>query len=121
MIFSPRTPTSPSRKFTNLISENANGLIIMLSFCVVSSAIVIHNKYLLDRKQGIFPHSMVLMWLQTVVAMITLCFLQISKILKFSVDWSSPGDWLTGIVYVVSVFSGLLSLSFVTIPIFSAL
>lgn len=123
-VASPRTPFFPSTSASRIsafLATSANGLIILLSFCVVSSAIVIHNKYLLDRHDGIFPHSMLLMWLQTVTAFVTLAGLQVSGILAFRIEWRSPGDWATGIIYVMSVFTGLLSLSFVTIPIFSAL
>lgn len=120
---SPRTPFSPSTRhhIISLVANNASSLSVLVGFCIVSSALVIHNKILLDRHTGYFPHSMLLMWFQTITSLVILGAAKFAGILRFKVEWNAPADWVTGLVYVMSVFTGLLSLSYVSIPIFSTL
>lgn len=87
-------------------------------YCLLSSWSVMYSKFILS---SVFYNSNCLLLVQNVFTLLVLLVFRYFGFVDFSVKLHSVTDWAVGVTYSMNVVFGLWSLSYLTVPAFSAL
>mmetsp|Transcript_34435 Transcript_34435/g.40270 ORF Transcript_34435/g.40270 Transcript_34435/m.40270 type:complete len:367 (-) Transcript_34435:459-1559(-) len=100
-----------------------------VAYCVTSTLCVLHNKYILSK---VLPSGSALLLVQNVLTIAFLCVASSSFVGKNPVNfirschlkltlYHSPGDWIIGVCYSMCVVTGVWSLNYLSVPMFTSI